>query len=239
MDEARRFLRHVLPGAAFLLQLVFIDAVCGMRLLLTKVLAVDKESAIVVVLGGFVAAGALGFLLAQFYFCAVSWWRWVIRPVNHATTVDRLHASAGSADDNGAESSLDLRAFRQSRAAWIRMSSWWYIRSGSCRDLANAERRAQALADLVHTCGAMLMTAPVGMIASLAVVWFKADPTETSRWGLDQLGQTALCGMAWLLLALLHLRNYLDVRLRFEGFIDGIVASHGSGHECRPPDAKW
>jgi len=143
MDEARRFLRYILPGTVFAIETPLLVLLLRPDLMPIALSAL-KGSDLGVALAGVLATGGLGFLFSVFHH-AIRW-----RPggtmINHQPNLNRL---AEVLNIQGAEPGNLSR-----EDAWVITSTLWYTRRKSNRLIEGADDNARALIDIAHMLGA-------------------------------------------------------------------------------------
>lgn len=160
MDESRRFLRHVMPGLVFAVEVIvwlFVVFPCWTR---TEILQLGTTDSLGVALGGLLASGALGYIFATVH----HWWHWHfdIAVLDHSPNMNSLSARGLLPGQ------LNNQTFKREEALAISLALW-HERvkkdgNGSIGDAAND--KVVSLGDRTHGLG----TARVASIFALFVV---------------------------------------------------------------------
>jgi hypothetical protein len=171
MDEARRFLRYVIPGLSFIVQAMLLlwELKPGWTVELVAGLSSDKGIGILI--ATLLGSGGLGFVFSIFHH-SLLWrghWRWITGPMDYRDLIERLRRrnllrllDAQSGDVLNSDRAPDRFV------AWAIVTALWHERVMTSEEeednmIKSAEPRADSLTNLVHSMG-------TARIASLSAV---------------------------------------------------------------------
>ncbi len=200
MEDARRFLRFVLPGLAFTLEMILFlwilrpsQVTCFMNTHFTKDVGLGPAVAI------FVGSGGLGFFLSSLYH-AVYWFpfldgprfsRFVIdhrRAIQEARAEGILHLVAQKQRvEQGPERDLtEAEVSAISRLhAWQIITALWHARIGRSPRLEKANPRTGSLASILHGVGTLTVGTALILLLFIALFvvydstsWLQTPPVR-------------------------------------------------------------
>jgi hypothetical protein len=155
MDEARRFLRYVVPGMTASLELLLLQAVSGLGWSFPWKTSEEISTGEVLLL--FLTVGVVGYIFATTHHCLI----WLVRGYgpNHLDFAKR--------EGWLPEQALDDR--RNRREAWQRFTAAWHERLGHSARLQGASPRVDSFTDLMHGAGASFVGSCIaGSVAAFA-----------------------------------------------------------------------
>ena len=217
MREAQRFLRYVMPGLIFIIELLT-------YLLLAQDLCPNQMirygSHIAVPFSVFLASGGLGFLLGTFYYTLIWAWpfnRWGAdhRPLLIDSVNQGWLRLRNSSDDRD----IDVDKVSQ-RGAWRIVISYWNTRIDTSPAIKGATPRAERLADITHGLGTTFVASVVGFIIFVVL----------HIWLFGGLTWADLFCLFFLLLPVFHFLNFKGVIKDHED-IDHIVLINELKHK--------
>ena len=227
MDEARRFLRYVIPGIVFLVESFLLLWILFPDVAQLHLRQITSKAGVGFALGALLGSGGIGFVFG----IAHHWLHWYSR-FDQSPLLDRLRAGMDfrsfikSVRSTNALVVLDLEnkltppdAVCTRFEAWAIVTAIWYERLESCPKIKGADTRASSLADLMHSMG----TARVAAICSILLAVVVA-----SRVGVLSLnGAPAFHGIAmivvWVILVLLHHAAYQRTSLAVTRFVQAVL----------------
>jgi len=168
MEDARRFLRYVIPG-------LVLATVAGVLLFLilpswvvTRVpRALAGSAGIGVVLAGLLASGGLGYILSTIHH-SLLWSGNNGAPDYRSTIVDLVEAKA--LELRATAGALLSPAGLSRRDAWVIVTALWHERTQDSPSLTAGEVKVAALADLVHSTGTAWVASVFGSIIVFVLV---------------------------------------------------------------------
>ena len=180
MEEAKRFLRYVIPGQVFLLELLAIFVVSGVVSVvqLKGVLGTLTEKALESALVILVTSGGLGYLFSAihhmltrefFPFVSKKWkWHWTAAMFVDYSELLSVAQTRGLLiqDPNGVD--LSNKTFSP-ECAWRVTSAVWHGGKDSTSVLGLATDRCESLADIMHGAGATFVATAAAVIVALAL----------------------------------------------------------------------
>ena len=222
MDEARRFLRYVIPGTLFLVEttlllwILFPDwAECAMK-------SVAKDSGFALVVGALLGSGGLGFMFSTTHHGLL--WR-SGRPTNRCGggldfrgAVTRMRAGDALIVVDSAAPSAAAPALTPFDA-WVVVTALWHQRVKSNQRIGSADTRATSLSDLAHGMGAAriatLCALPAAVVIARRVGRASCEP------------HAVCCGfvmvVVWAALVGLHHLSYRRTSLAVVGVVEQIL----------------
>lgn len=215
MDEARRFLRYILPGLVFsvvLLIALLISDNDAIICFLKKI----SDKGIIGIGGVFLASGALGYIFSVIYW-ALFWSRpfsnWIA--VDHTVLLNRLveRGRVEVVDISGNQVPLDKRT------AWVIFSQHWWtsrIKNKSDKDIFIPIDR---LADITHAIG----TAIISILFSFIVWAIIHYGYLRSRFSICDVGVLAFLVQIFLIIA--FYKNYWDTHRSLQSVLNSAFAN--------------
>jgi|GEM_PF-1060217 len=180
MDEARRFLRYVVPGLVFQVQLLL----CLMILLpvwTTKALSdLGGESSVAPALLALLASGGVGYLLSMIHHSLH--WRSGGTTLDYRPLIARLRQTNRLVLIN----TSDFRAVSEDVVpdrfqAWVIVTAIWHERAKTSTMIRGADARATSMSDLTHSTGTAMVAIAGAWICTLGIALHVSTPT-LDRW---------------------------------------------------------
>jgi hypothetical protein len=168
MDETRRFLRYVLPGALFAIEAILLLRILVPEWITPRLVDLGKNSGFGLAIGGLLGSGALGFLFSTvhhwLYWRQLHWGRcWLHPTIDHKSTVSRLRSAGVLALMSTTDVPVALGWPTDEHQGWAIVNGLWHERVLKDSKIQAANARADTLSDVVHSLGA-------GMVASVAAL---------------------------------------------------------------------
>lgn len=207
MSDIRSFLRYLVPGFVFLLELGVLALVSGTIIPYTK-LSIGIDTNVVAALGAIGVSGALGYMFSLIHHTLY----WSIpgyaaadqRPV--LSSLQKNGILSLSCHDEDCEDVILSRS-----GAWRVFTAIWHTSAGEPDSrLAAATSRAESLTDLMHGSGSTLVGSVLASISAVVAAFFVGAFTDRI------LLMLALA----LLLAVVHWRSYRVAGAHAQGFTD-------------------
>jgi hypothetical protein len=230
MDEARRFLRYIIPGALFAIETALFLVLFLPHPTIEKLAELNNRGFGVAV-GAILGSGGIGFLLS-----AVHHWLYWNRPqlwggIDHRTFIEQLQNDQILTITGGQP--------HTPMEAWTIVTGLWHERVGAhCRSIQAANPRADSLANLVHSTG----TAKVGYFSAVfsaaLILFYVSWPntvllTEYKRWVLAAAGMVTVLLVGWI-----HLAAYRDT-LKIAQHVAQQVLADALGDENNAQTHFW
>ncbi len=222
MDEARRFLRYVLPGLAFFTQLGIALLIIDSSQLIELFESITRVSGLLPVLGGFLVSGALGYIFSTFYF-SIRWGlakytnlSWGI--LDHASLINKLkNTDKLKLKDVTDGIYCENKNITQSDA-WNIITFYWFWNKEGFNE--NLNKKTVTFADTVHGLGA----ATIGTFFAF-VVWGYLHYFEfgkyVSGFSCIEFGYFIIWGG----LFLIQLFNYNNTLKQFQSLVNTAIAN--------------
>jgi hypothetical protein len=173
MDEARRFLRYVIPGLVFGTHVVVLLLVLLPTWSAAALQGLSQDTGVGVAVAVLVASGGLGFVFGAVHH-ALHWQPWY-SVVDHRPLVQFLHPAyievrlvEGVADSRPATARWSVETVSR-RDAWLIVTTFWYQRIRSVGRLEAADPRTIGLTDSMHSLGTAFIAAAAGSVVALAL----------------------------------------------------------------------
>ncbi len=244
MDEARRFLRYIVPGLVAMVETVGLLLIASPLWTLDHLSTLPKEQGIGAVVAALVASGGLGYILSVCHFTlhhAPPHWP-CSSPFSHRNAIkslvehrllairDRSHAHTAVDTSVTATTSTDLQNWSPDEC-WVLLTAIWRQRIVSNDKIKGADSGVSTFTDLAHSAGA----ARVGSVAAIAlagVIYY--GTTAGAHSPVPLLGLSLFVGIA---ITYMHQRNYvrlylLSQRYCLEVLADALLAER---HDSRVP----
>lgn len=206
MDEARRFLRYILPGLVFPVMLLITLLISDTDKIISF-LGKNSDKEIIGVIGGvFLASGALGYIFSVIYWAL--YWSW---PLERYIAIDHKPLLKGLTEMGKVEvvnipgNRVDLDKISKREASVIFSQHWWTsrIKNEVDRDKFISIDR---LADIMHAIGASIISI-LSSLAAWAIIHFLSLKSEFSI--CKVLGPIIVL----ILLIIAFGKNYWDIRI--------------------------
>lgn len=225
MDEARRFIRHVIPGLVFFVQMWLYYCI------------LDRESALFAVSlqpgAGWLGAGVglafasvgVGFLLSTIHH-ALYWrlplcsrWRGRFGAIDHAVLLgDAVKAGLLSLCTPGGERwrpGENVETNLSVRGAWRLVARMWHERSYTVEPIRSSAAQDKSLFDLMHSLGACLWGSIVAALMAFWLKWPCRGSVDTLHW--------IVFAVVALAMMVTHWGSYRVTREHAKGFFEGAL----------------
>ncbi|MBI3657348.1 MAG: hypothetical protein HY232_13095 [Acidobacteria bacterium] len=176
MDEARRFLRYIIPSAVFAVEIFIFLLILFPDWTLCKLSSIKEKEGLALVAASIFASGGLGYLFSSIHHTIRWWWCPVI---NHKELILSLTAGNFLALRNQADNTLiDQTTLKNLTLpdAWIIASTLWFNRLKTSEVIAGADSRTASLVDLSHSLGTLRISCVTAFMATLWIAsnigWF-------------------------------------------------------------------
>lgn len=220
MDEARRFLRYVIPGLVLIIEVslyswVSIDLFFADKKFFEELKNLFLKNNIAAPISAFLASGGAGFLLGVIYYTA--YWPILKRfslgvdhteLINDAINRGWLKLRKREKDDTFVNADK-LNIF----GAWRIVTSLWHERKESSEKIKAANPRIDSLTDIMHGSGTMF----IGSIIAIPL-WVSIHYRFLGEWP---------CGYYIaipIIMSVIHLINFRFVSKNFQSIVDIIMA---------------
>lgn len=162
MNEARRFIRYIIPGFLFVTLMFFMLWIVlpEWTVSILKEVFIKDDNPLAIIIGSIFTSGALGYLFATFH----HWCHWNIcfdrEVINHSTQISSLieRGLIKPCPDK-------CKCNDDKCEALITISTLWFERLGRDNPIGNSENRVERYGDLAHAAGAARIA------ALFAVIW--------------------------------------------------------------------
>jgi len=211
LNDLRSFLRYLVPGITFMLELALLWTLTG-NSLDWKALGASQSS-IATAVGGLLASGGVGYLLGQAHH--VLFWLFPFYAAYDSTPLlsrlqkqKRIEFCCQGCGDflNGHVPSR--------RESWQIVTAIWHSRIKTSRSLEGSTARADSLTDLMHGSG----SAFVGCcLAAMLTLWFSYSPEAGASYPAVLAAATLLA---------MHFYSYRTIGSHAEGFVDLVLFNY-------------
>ena len=194
MNESRRFIRLVLPGIVFAVEVDFYYWLLTGGILFSNFSA-NTESSAAKLLTLLLASGGLGFIFSAIHHFLH--WRNENKTMNHASMINRL-VQNGILEIKDREAGVELGR----EDAWIVTSALWQQRIENNDKIKAANRRTNELVDMMHLSGTACVVSVFAIV--FAIIAFLSDIKTNDlasecfffiRFGLFTVLSAALVGL--------------------------------------------
>lgn len=173
MDDTRRFLRYILPGALFAAETIVLLALTYPTKMWRVVKELGNESSVATAVAGVVATGGIGYALSLIFHATTT------RP-NFTETVTSLVKSGRlkivSGEDPNQDFSLDEL---NEPLSFVVVSAVWHQLLACSERVKSADRRKAGLADLVYSLGAALVASILSPVFAAFIFLWKGRFVES------------------------------------------------------------
>lgn len=174
MDEARRFLRYLIPGLLFGVETLIMLVVVFPEWTISYLTSIKGNEGLGIALGSLLTAGGLGFLFSTIHHCCH--WRLPLdsKVIDHSSMIKCLvDLKVITLDHEAGSSSVDRKMALDVTLAL------WYSRLKAGTPIGDADRKVTSLSDISHAAG-------TGRVASLvALVTVLIICMTAGSWSLD------------------------------------------------------
>jgi len=151
MKEAQRFLRYVIPGFVFIIELLAYLLLAGDISIIDLINYGGNTS---ILISAFLISGGLGFIFGVFYYTLI--WKWPLkywgadlRPL----LIDSVNQDLLILRNRSCDNEVSPKLISQ-RGAFRIVSSFWSLRKNISEELKGAaDSRTDRLADIAHSLG--------------------------------------------------------------------------------------
>jgi hypothetical protein len=167
MDDARRFLRYLIPGSLFFFQtgLVLFGILPKFAIeKATSIVTLDEGKSVGLALVFLVTSGTVGFLTSMVHHAL--YWHFPVfcRAVDHRLFIDELNTDGLVTDAPAGETVRELVM-----SAWVVVTKLWYEHVVSDDHMKDANERARSNSDLIHSLGSCRVSLWAGLVTGLAI----------------------------------------------------------------------
>jgi hypothetical protein len=167
MEEARRFLRYVIPGLVFLIEITLYLSLSVNGGFLKSLRDLGKDLGFALLL--FLASGGLGFLLGVVYHSLYWTTGFCKLVVTHLPLVkDCIERGWLKLQKREDGSELDVNVLTQS-GAWRIVTAFWHERKESSQRIKAANSRTDSLTDIMHGLGTTFIGSILAIFAWIFV----------------------------------------------------------------------
>lgn len=221
MNETRRFLRYVIPGLLFMLEVVCYLIISAHSIFFDKISkfngSVLDKTWIAIVIGAFLTSGALGYLFSNIFhsisnFC--HWRGWSSLIVDHRPLLR-------DAQNNGWMRIVPESPERIMRSdqAWSIVTAFWQSRIETSDEIKGANDRINSLTDIQFGLGASI----IASVLSLPV-WLCVHKSLTNNIFLCQGCGVVIAVIVAVLISIAFAYNYRVVASHIERVLYVIIS---------------
>lgn len=225
MDEAKRFLRYIVPGILFLVESLLLIWILLPAWPEDQVKALTKEAGLGFALAGILGSGGLGFVFSVLHhwlhwcpwFEGFSWRGGV--DFRGALSQARSSQSLKLVDATNVSKTFAPEKVPTRFEAWVILTALWHERRLTSKTIEGAEPRASSLADLMHSMGTGRVATAAALLFALAVA------NRVGEMSLDHGACLRALGMviAWLILLSAHQGAYKRTSAVLELFVGEVL----------------
>jgi hypothetical protein len=228
MNDARRFLRYVIPGIVFAIEAGILMCCLFPGWASLQISAFQKDSGVGFLIAAVAASGGLGLIFSSIHQCIH--WRKGREMIDHRLVIKRL------VDNRILRLQEKVAEHLSCEEAWIIYSTLWHQRLKDNKRIESAAARADDMVDIMHSMG----TARVASVTAVIFVPAFAIMYHLQTDGLSWFG----CGIALFITIVtfftFHLSYYRSARMT-QGLLDEML-SDALVAECSksgPPIVTW
>lgn len=212
MEEARRFLRYVVPGLVFIIEimatLLLMDYPAFVELL-------SKLKEVGAVLGIFIASGGLGYLFSNSYHWV--YWSWPHQKrfaIDHKALIESLGDKIQIRDSLG--DILPVSALDK-RQCWVIINVYWHTHLKSSKRIEGVNKKNDQISDITHGLGGTVIAT---LAAALTCLFLKLSTAV-------QLESANICWLAglWFFFIVPTLVQYYRSHKVFQAMVNSTFAN--------------
>lgn len=212
MTDLRSFVRYLVPGLTFLIELVLVLAAASYTETVSLLGGSLKAADIGSIFGAALALGGIGYLASVVHHCVCwsslgSWYN----AVDLRAVIQRLQAQNLLVLEPQEGVSPPVGALSRA-GAWRVFTALWHSRRETSNRIKGATTRADSLSDLMHGSGSAVVACVLAVLAALAVSCSKFEHIS-----LFIAGATAI------LLVLVHWNSYRHTGAQAQGFAELVL----------------
>ncbi|MBN2563790.1 MAG: hypothetical protein JXQ75_22970 [Phycisphaerae bacterium] len=218
MNEARRFLRYIIPGISTVCLTLLYCVISKSPLIDALARAEENGNTIGTVLAGVLASGGLGYLLSVFhhFLCSLPNGVWhnlgLVVDLREAIKLPFTNGQLCIFDDS--ESGEDVKIDKLCvHDAWVILNIVWHSRMKEDSPQALAESRQQSIWDLMHSAGALLIGSILSLVSWLAI---------SAQYGTQSWLCFACAGILALVLVVVMWKNLQILALKVQRLTHGL-----------------
>jgi hypothetical protein len=212
MNEARRFIRYVIPGLVFATQFIILLGLLRPDWISEFLHQLKKDSGLGLLFATLLASGGAGMVFS----CIYHYWHWEKgTAMDHKDVLIRL-------DKEGILNARDVDFKTLCREdAWIILTALWHERLKSNETIGSADPKVADMLDLVHSIGTSRVAALVAAIVAFAVAasFSQFDPTIGGPCIRFIIALVLAFSVPWLLHA-----NFVRIARLAQGVIDQVLS---------------
>ncbi len=192
MDEAKRFIRYVIPGIVFIIEVIFyliISARYAIIHIISSSELADSNKSIAIVLAALLTSGGLGYIFSNIYYFLV-----------HTFTyfdVDHRRLLRDAEEHKWIKLSDKECEKLKVNKAWIIVVALWKGSPESSEEIKSADNRMDSLADILHGLGT---SAVASLLALIVWIYLHLKLTTTMPYYTGE-GIVALCISVFMIIA--------------------------------------
>lgn len=227
MNDARQFLRYLVPGSLFFVQMALTLMALWPDWMIEKAefyKGTADKNALAIAIGFLVTSGAIGFLMSMIHHAL--YWRFPRRygAVDYRALLRLLHRRGLIS-----ESPLPLAGSARSRPrsilrAWIILTKLWHERLKSSAKISAANGRADSMANLVHSTGACRISLGAGVLTGLLISFDLYQTSPIPEITTHLVIALSCAFAAGILLVTSHL-SYRQTEFQASGFVKRVLIS--------------
>lgn len=208
MEEARRFLRYILPGLVFIIVVLATLFVADYE---KSLWIIGKTDSIGNALGMFVISGGLGYIISNIYFYLY----WIVKghAVNHVDVIKSLNQKILINDINGNDFTQQLNK----QNCWVIMNVFWHSRIKKSVELDGINAKNDQITDITHGIG-------TSVVATLLAMVFCIFLFVTNRVGISCEDYIWIF-ILWFILIVPSFSQYLRVHNQSQALVNSSFAN--------------
>jgi hypothetical protein len=220
MNEARQFLRYIIPGILLGTEVLILLYFLRPDVVRDQLKAAKSSEGLGITVAALLASGGVGFLLSTLHH-TIHWQRWWpgAACVDHSLNIKELVAKQVLSVRNISTDEPIPSSHITRENAWIIVTALWHSRAETSELVKGAIRGAAGLTDLVHSTGTALVAALAAPIIAFGWAAVNSDLTWEPR---PVLGFLTACAITCLMITLAWM-NYRRTSHFAEAVIDQVI----------------
>lgn len=213
MNDVSKFMRYTIPGLIFATQLVIALSISDFPTVMKIVELTGSKGNIGIILGAFLASGALGYIFAQIYFAIYWLWPDSYFGIDHRQVFIDFEDKIEIVDPKG---NLVRPTRLTKRGAQNILLQYWFSQMKQSPDIEGLEPFVGRAYDTVHSLGTSFISTLIALISWIVIHYGALAPK------ISYLTDVSIC-LIWMIFLVLLAFNYFRTLKTLEGTVNSAV----------------
>ena len=218
MNDIRRFIRYILPGLAYAIQLIIALSISDWNNFPEFLKISGRKETVSFILIGFLASGGLGYIFSLIYY-GLYWFGPIANKfaINHVSVFQNLNEYIELKDPLGNTISTDTLTKKR---AWAILTRFWFSRYEDNNCLKGLTTTTERMSNIVHGIGTTIIASLLSIFSWLIIHYYFSQGACFFTF-LSPIGIILL--VSWLLFLTLQFSNYFHAMKLFQSIINSSV----------------